>query len=154
MDAKSRLLAKLENIHDPNACWPFRGASKGNGYGNFYLEGKVVGAHVAAYRLFVGPVPEGKEIDHRCHKADECDGGVTCPHRACCNWRHLQAVTHRENDLRGRGVSAVNAAKTHCHLGHPFDDENTYRDPKGVRYCLACRRARDRKRYQPCGEGQ
>ena len=136
---KERLLNKLDGTDDLDACWPFRGARKPGGYGNFWLRGAVIGAHVAAYRLFVGEVPPGKEVDHLCHKAEECEGGHTCPHRRCCNWRHLAAVTHRENDLRGRGVSAVNAKKTQCPRGHDYD----YTTPGGVgRRCRTCDRAR------------
>lgn len=30
-------------------------------------------------------------------------------------------------------------AKTHCGMGHPYDQENTYINPRGVRICKICR---------------
>ena len=50
--ARIRLLSKLDRSGGPTSCWPFRGALKPSGYGNFYLFGRTVGAHVASYRLF------------------------------------------------------------------------------------------------------
>lgn len=39
--------------------------------------------------------------DHLCHDPEVCKLGDKCPHRSCCNWRHLEPVTNRENVLRG-----------------------------------------------------
>lgn len=56
-------------------------------------------AHVVAYELANGPVPEGLEIDHLCNN------------RPCVSTTHLEAVTHRENmarvALRNRAQKAV-----------------------------------------------
>jgi hypothetical protein len=30
--------------------------------------------------------------------------------------------------------------KTHCKVGHPLDEVNTYRDPRGYRHCRICLR--------------
>jgi len=38
--------------------------------------------------------------------------------------------------------------KAHCPKGHEYTPENTYVDPEGWRRCRACKRARDKKRYQ------
>jgi hypothetical protein len=54
------------------------------------------------------------------------------------NWDHLEAVTKRENVLRGVGATAVNARRTHCKNGHPFNVGNTYRAPGGGRHCRSC----------------
>lgn len=32
----------------------------------------------------------------------------------------------------------LDAAKTHCKMGHPFDEKNTYFRPDGGRACRAC----------------
>lgn len=128
-----------------DSCWPFTGARKPTGYGNFYFQGRVIGAHVAAFLLFIGDVPPDKEVDHVCHDPLTCLGGHTCPHRPCGNPRHLAAATHRENDMRSAlGVSAVNAAKTHCLAGHEYTSENTYRAPASPseRHCRNCRAIR------------
>ena len=44
------------------------------------------------------------------------------------------------------GIAAVNAAKTHCDSGHPFDEANTYRPPSGRRRdCRHCRADRHQR---------
>lgn len=90
--------------------------------------------HRLAYELHVGPIPEGRLIDHRCDQTK------------CCNPEHLAPVTPRENLLRGRGLSSAERAQRDCIHGHPFDDENTYIDRRGRRHCRQCRRARNRAR--------
>ena len=59
----------------------------------------------------------------------------------------LEPVTHRENILRGMCNAAINARKTHCISGHPFNAENTGRTKKGGRYCKPCARAAARRAY-------
>jgi hypothetical protein len=132
----------------PGGCWLWTKALNIHGYGKFSLAGRSVPAHRCAYALFVGPVPEGLDIDHTCHNIDaDCAGGRTCLHRRCVNPAHLEPVTPRENVLRGRTFVADNVAKTHCPKGHPYDEANTRRY-KGGRVCRACDRARlaDRRR--------
>jgi HNH endonuclease len=52
--------------------------------------GGTLKAHVVAYELWFGPVPEGLQLDHRCQNP------------ACCNPAHLEAVTQSVNLGRGR----------------------------------------------------
>ncbi len=109
-------------------CWPWTGTSSG-GYGNFEKRP----AHRWAYEMMVGPIPIGLEPDHLCRT------------RICVNPKHLELVTHKENVLRGDGLTAQNASKTHCLYGHPFDPLNTYHKPVGGRGCRTCMREKNRQ---------
>ena len=112
-------------------CWIWPGApTKTGGYGRATVGGCQQYAHRASYEFFVGPVPDGLEIDH------------LCKNRMCINPRHLEAVSHQENMRRGRFAQA-----THCKYGHPFDADNTYVYGTG-RYCRACNRwHKDQKKH-------
>lgn len=133
---------------DADACWPWTGATIGTGYGHFWDGEREVLAHRHSYELaHGGPIPAGETVDHLCHGADEtCAGGLTCPHRLCCNPAHMELCGAVENMLRGQGPSAVNARKTHCIRGHEFNAANTYVRPNGYRTCRRCIRPRTRKR--------
>lgn len=120
---------------DGSGCWIWHGGCGRAGYGLVRAD-QTVGeqgtrpAHRMAYELVKGPIPEGLQIDHLCRNPP------------CVNPDHLEVVTPRENTLRGEGPAAVNARKTHCIRGHPFDGANTYIQPtSGARRCRACRRA-------------
>lgn len=134
-------------VDTDTGCWMWTGAINHHGYGMFNVPEGLRRAHRVMYELMVGPIPEGEEIDHTCHTDDPtCWGGATCPHRRCCNPEHLEAVTPRENQLRGNGVGGMNARKTHCPQGHPYDEENTF-IVRGSRRCRICQEARNRARY-------
>lgn len=99
--------------------------------------------HRWVYEQAHGPIPEHLTIDHLCHGWDlSCPGGPTCLHRRCVEITHLEAVTRRENTLRGRGPAAVHAAMTHCKYGHELTPDNCYARPDGHsrRRCLTCAR--------------
>lgn len=143
---RARLLSKVDDSGGPDACWPYTGAINSHGYGNFYLEGRYLGAHRAAWLLLVGPISEGLEVDHDCHNRSRCAGGPRCLHRRCVNWEnHLQLATHRDNDLAGRGQSAKNVLKTHCPADHEYTSENTYWHG-GRRFCRKCHAESERRR--------
>lgn len=117
------------------------------GYGTFGVDGKLVRVHRWAYERWVGPIPSGLHLDHLCHNADPTcvNLGDDCPHRACVNPLHLEPVTNRENNSRGRSGSAINSRKTHCVHGHLFDEANTHIDKRGRRHCRMCSRLRRRE---------
>lgn len=98
---EERMKAKIDE-RDPGECWPWLGALTRKGYGIIISRaGRNSYAHRAVYEQFVGPIPDGLEIDHTCHSFDmSCPGGDTCPHRRCVNPSHLEPVTHAENVRR------------------------------------------------------
>lgn len=119
-----------------SGCWIWLGHLQPNGYGTLKVGGRAgrsVYAHRVSYETHVGPIPPGLEIDHLCRV------------RNCVNPEHLEPVTRRVNVQRGIGpalLGRLNANKTHCSNGHPFDAANTYLRPTGGRSCKACQRAR------------
>jgi hypothetical protein len=143
-DDRRRLMMQVEVTAD--GCWLWKGALNRDGYGKTSVrrEGRThaLGAHLLSFEVFVGPVPDGLQLDHLCHThASGCAGGRTCLHRRCINPKHLEPVTGRENVLRSSAFPALNAGKIACPKGHPYDAENT-RIYRGRRHCRACDRLR------------
>jgi hypothetical protein len=115
-------------VPEPNTgCWLWDGTRNGAGYGVTFKVGTSKLAHRVLYELMREPVPTGLDLDH------------ICRNRGCVNPWHLEAITHRENILRGTAPAALHAKKTHCPKGHEYAPENT-RLYRGSRYCKACTR--------------
>lgn len=106
-----------EKVQKQDSCWLWTGLQYQTGYGHFDMpvdgKWKARRAHIVAYELTVGPVPEGLDLDHLCRV------------RLCVNPEHLEPVTRRVNLLRGGTIPAMRAAQTHCVNGHEFTQENT-----------------------------
>lgn len=120
----------------PNGCWLWWGRRTEDGYGIFGIPKR---AHRVAYELFIGPIPDGMQLDHLCRV------------RHCVNPAHLEVVTGKENTLRGNTITGLNAQKTHCPANHPLEGDNLYIDARGGRACVICRREAVR-RYQRKGK--
>jgi len=134
-----RLLARA--VRAETGCVLFTGHLDKQGYGRIFHDGEKRLVHRVAYEIFVGPIPEGYEVDHLCFV------------RNCINTEHLEAVTPLENTRRAeRGQ----ARKTHCIHGHRFDEANTRRHRRAdgtvqriCRRCDADRAAAHRERLTP-----
>lgn len=134
-DADLRAAFLAETLCAPSGCLIWMGKRSWDVYGSFYMNRRNMGAHRAAHILFIGPIPDGLVVDHLCRN------------RRCVEPMHLQAVTVRENTLRGMGITAVQAQRTHCIHGHEFTPENTRITKRGRRDCRACNRARAKRDY-------
>ena len=66
------------------------------GYGKIRVDGRTLSAHRVSYELYVGKIPKGKCIMHK------------CDNRACVNPDHLMIGTQKDNmdDMRIKGRGA------------------------------------------------
>ena len=67
-----------------SGCWLWTRASLKTGYGTFSIKGKTFLAHRKAYEFYIGPIPEGMDIDHKC--------GL----KSCVNPEHLRLATRSQ----------------------------------------------------------
>lgn len=130
-------------VEKTDSCWNWTGRVSVNGYGSSSVSWRRLGklAHRTAYKIYVGTIPDGLQIDHLCRN------------RKCVNPDHLEPVTYIENQRRAPGTFInVHSNKTHCVNGHEYTEDNTYyrqRLGKNIeRDCKACRRNACRRLQQ------
>lgn len=124
-------------VDKTETCWLWQGEMGPGGYGRILDSStrKHYMAHRYSYELHVGPVPEELCLDHLCRV------------RNCVRPDHLEAVTMRENVMRGETPARRNYEKTACIHGHPYDETNTSFGTNGRRYCRQCRKRIDHDRW-------
>jgi hypothetical protein len=125
---EDRFWPKVDTSAGPDECWPWAATRRPDGYGLFRFDGRMGRAHRFSHLRFIGPIPDGYEVDH------------LCKNPPCVNPAHLEAVPPIVNNYRSDSWAGRHQRATHCPQGHPFDDANTYRPPSGGRQCRTCRR--------------
>jgi hypothetical protein len=123
----------------PDGCHLWTGYRDRLGYGYVYVPpiGKSL-AHRVNYLAHRGPIAHGLTLTHTCHNP------------GCVNPDHMRPNTQRANlQASASTPTAINAAKTHCPKGHPYEGDNLadYTAVKGKtgktyrnRDCRTCRR--------------
>ena len=124
----SEIIARNVSVDPESGCWTWKRSTDRDGYGQTWIGPRATRrlrfTHRLSYEHFVGPIPDGMQIDHLCRN------------RACCNPVHLDVVTTQENTRR-RDV-AMRRDEV-CRNGHPRTAANTYVSPGGQRACRECR---------------
>ncbi len=80
-----RFAEKIDTTSSVRGCWLWTAKTNPNGYGRIYDGRKPALAHRVAWTLFVGPIPHGLFVLHRCDNPP------------CCNPAHLFLGTHADN---------------------------------------------------------
>jgi hypothetical protein len=117
-------------VNDITGCWEWHGYIHPGGYGHFSDKHKFT-AHRWSYEYFISKIPDNLQLDHLCRV------------RHCVNPNHLEAVTQKENILRGNTgllTGILMKSKTHCPQNHEYSYDNTYIFPNGKRKCKECAR--------------
>lgn len=96
---EERFWCKVDQETTPEGCWTWTAYRSPDGYGRFGIyTGRNAVAHRVSYELEVGPIPDGMNIDHKCHN------------RACVRPDHLRAVTQKQNVENRSGLRIGNTS--------------------------------------------
>lgn len=131
---QAKLLGR--KVVDDNGCWNWPGQKTPLGYGQMRVgppAGRREYVHRISHRLFVGPIPDGYDVDHLCRNT------------SCYNPEHLEAVPHRTNVLRGEAPGSKVARTNICGKGLHDMAEVGYVRTDGSRQCRECQREWERQ---------
>lgn len=140
MAGKPILLAERFEKHfipEPNSgCWLWLSAtikSKDSLYGVVGAdkgdEQKMLLAHRASYRLYIGPLSRNMHVDHKCQNT------------LCVNPKHLQALTPKAHGK----TTWRRILNGHCKRGHLMDEKNSWIEKTGQSHCRRCHADREAK---------
>lgn len=115
-----------DRIKEVNGCWEWQGSMALGGYGNLCYKGKTYRAHRLSYALFVGDIPAGIVVCHR------------CDNRKCVNPEHLFLGTDKDNyedSVRKGRRAKVDPPRNQS----PTKDHRIRKHPSQSAYYLGCR---------------
>lgn len=94
------LIERFESkVAKTDGCWFWMGGKNAQGYGNFSICGRTVGAHKFAWTLYRDEVGPLLTIDH------------LCKNRACVNPNHMELVSARVNKSRAGKIQPLRALR-------------------------------------------
>lgn len=143
MRVKRDIKAHLEKsikIVQRSPCWEWQKSRDKHGYGYVGQDAKTKKAHRVSYETFIGLIPEGMCVLHRCDNPP------------CINPEHLFLGTLKQNALdRDAKHRGPDSKKLYCKRGHLFSAENlvvSVLKNYGKRVCKKCTQAYDNERYR------
>lgn len=124
-------------IPEPNTgCWLWTATTMRGGYGHFFINKKLTGAHRASWMIYNGELSLiGKNVCHRCDTP------------ACVNPEHLFLGSQSDNvrDMHNKRRGAKK--KSVCRKGHVLNEDNTSLNKNGYRRCKKCTNSTRMARY-------
>lgn len=118
-----RFLAKIDRTSSPYGCWLWIRGKNQDGYGSIgrgrNQKSNAIGAHVASWLIYKGPIPKGLVVCHNCPGGDN---------PACCNPDHLFLGPPKANTHDAIGKAERNG-KIHWRSNlSPDDRSNIIKD--------------------------
>lgn len=95
----------MDSPKSKNGCIRYLGALSTTGYGVFMIDGKSYNSHRISYELFVGRIPKGQFVLHK------------CDNRQCIAPQHLFLGTQADNikDMKNKKRNSCGIGEKHGH---------------------------------------
>ncbi len=116
----NEVLRFWRQVYKTPECWLWKGVKNRSGHGRFWLPTRFVMAHVWSWKQVNGPVPNNKELHHKCENP------------SCVRPEHLEPKTRKEH------CQEHMKNRLFCRRGHEYSKVGTYLDGDGRRHCKEC----------------